>query len=131
MCQYLISRESHAYALDANFLLKEVLLVEEDDEGHFREKLVVDNVLEKVKTFVHPIDAPVLYQHLVVFRHGHHEQHAVHVVENVDPFFALRTLSANIEHVKDQTLILELNLQMFLYRVRTEMLSSLVVLFSN
>ena len=111
LVSYLIRWKCQIDALGLDLLLEQILLVEEDDEGHFREKLVVDNVLEKVKTFVHPIDAPVLYQHLVVFRHGHHEQHAVHVVENVDPFFALRTLSANIEHVKDQTLILELNLQ--------------------
>ena len=76
------------YALDSNFLIEEVLLVEEDDKGHFGKELVVDYLLEKAKTFVHSIDAPILHQHLVVFRHGYHEQNAVHVVEAVNPFFA-------------------------------------------
>ena len=88
MTQYLICRESHTYALDSNFLIEEVLLVEEYDEGHFGKELVVCNLLEKVKTFVHSIDAAILDQHLVVFRHGDHEQNAIHVVEAVNPFFA-------------------------------------------
>lgn len=52
-----ISGKSDSDALSTNFFLKQVFLVEEDDEGHFTEKSVVDNLLKEMKTVVQPIDA--------------------------------------------------------------------------
>jgi hypothetical protein len=42
---------------------------------------------------------PVFYQHVVVTTNGDKKQYNLHVVEDVDPLFSLRSLTANIDHL--------------------------------
>ena len=96
----LVGWKCHFDGFVLDFFLKKILFIEENDKGHLAEIGVVDDLLEEMKTVVHAIDAMILEQDLVVFRHGHHEQHAIHIIEAMDPYLAFRLLPANIKHVE-------------------------------
>lgn len=98
-------------AFGADFLLENVLFVEEHDERGLRKVGVVDHLCEKVEALVHSVDTPILEEHLVVLGHGHNKENVVHVVKTVYPLFALGPLAANVKHMEHQVLVLELDLQ--------------------
>lgn len=89
--------------LDADgldLLHQEVHLVEEQDDGHVEEQLVVDDRLKDVHGLHQPVGAPVLHEHLVVLTGGHHEQDRCDSVEALEPLLALRPLATHVHHLK-------------------------------
>lgn len=72
------------------------------------EQSVGANALEQLQTFPQSIPFAVLNQCHVVLADGHHEQQGSHIVETLDPFPALRPLSAHVEHSDAQRVHLEL-----------------------
>lgn len=79
---------------------QEVRLVEEQDDGHVEEELVVDDRLEDVHGLHQPVGAPVLHEDLVILAGGHHEQDGRDPVKALEPLLALRALASHVHHLK-------------------------------
>ena len=60
LVSYLICWKCQIDALGLDLLLEQILLVEEDDEGHLGKVRVVDHFVEKVKTLLHSIRYVIL-----------------------------------------------------------------------
>lgn len=87
-----------------NLFLKEVILVEEDDDRDATEAPVVDNGLEDIQRLNQSVCHPVLQDCLVVSAGGHKEEHCSHIIETVKPFLPLRSLASDINESKLDTL---------------------------
>jgi hypothetical protein len=72
---------------------------------------IVNDLLEEAEALMHPINAPILKQDLVVLGHGHHKEDAGNIVETMDPLFSFRPLASNIKHMEHKFLVLKLNLK--------------------
>lgn len=99
--------------------VKQTRLVEEEDDGRPHEPPRVADRVEEDEGLLHSVDRlcrakgrstrileysrdrgrlTILVEHLVVFGNGDEEDDGRNVLEAVDPLFALRALSSNIEH---------------------------------
>ena len=81
-----------ADVLGLDLLLKQVALVEEQDERRFDEKCVVANVLEQIQRLHHAVGGRVLEELLVVLGDRRDENDGRYAFETVDPFLPLVAL---------------------------------------
>lgn len=87
-----------------DLLLEEVDLVEEQDDGGPHEPARVADRVEECQGLLHPVDALVLVQRLVVLGDRDEEENRSYVLEAVNPLFPLGPLSPDVKE-----LVLELS----------------------
>jgi len=83
-----------------DFLFEEIFFVEEEDDGGVAEPLVVADGVEELQRLLHPVGRFVLVQDLVVLAHRHAENDGRHVLETMDPFLTLGSLTAHIKQLE-------------------------------
>lgn len=92
---------------DLDFLLQQVGLVQEQDDGDVAEHTVVDDGAENVERLREPIGQPVLHQHLVELARRYQEQDGGDAVEALKPAAPLRALAAHVHHLERDVLDLK------------------------
>lgn len=80
-----------------HLLLKQVLLVQEQDHAGVLEPPTVADLVEQVQRLVHAVLARLLVQHLVVLGDGSHKDDRCDIVKAVDPLFALVALATDVK----------------------------------
>lgn len=93
-------REVVADVGDADLLGEQVSLVEEEDDGDVRKRLVVDDRVEYVARLDETVRAAVLEEHLVVLARRCEEENRADVVEALVPALALRALAADVDEAE-------------------------------
>ncbi|RUS87380.1 hypothetical protein EGW08_004834, partial [Elysia chlorotica] len=83
-----------------NFLLKQILLVEEEDDRGFCEPLVVADGVKQLHTLHHTEHYHFLIfcQGQVIFTHSYNKYNGCDALKTMDPFLPLRSLATNIKH---------------------------------
>lgn len=84
-----IFREADAEGRLLDLLCKQVLLVEEKDDGGVDEELVVADGVKQHQRFMHAIRGLILMQHLVISTERHTENYGCHILKTVDPLLSL------------------------------------------
>lgn len=84
-----ILRETDCQRRSQNFLFKQILLVEEEDDGGVPEPLVVADGVKQLQTLLHSVRSLILVKNLVVLGHGDTEDDGRHVLETMDPLLTL------------------------------------------
>lgn len=93
-----VLREADGEGTVSDLLGKQVLLVQEKDDGGIDEPLVVANRIKELHGLHHAVHFFVLGQDEVVSREGHTKDDGSHTFEAMDPLFALRSLATHVEH---------------------------------
>uniref|UniRef100_A0AAY4CJ73 Uncharacterized protein n=1 Tax=Denticeps clupeoides TaxID=299321 RepID=A0AAY4CJ73_9TELE len=83
-----------------HFLLQQVCLVEEEDNGDVGKDAVVDYGFEDVERLHQPVGLPVLHQHLVKLTRRDEEEDGGDTVKALEPPPPLRALAAHIHHLE-------------------------------
>lgn len=91
-------------------MFKEVLLVEEEDDGGLDEPLVVADGVEQLHGLHHAVHFFVLGEDQVVTAQGYAENDGGDALETVDPLFPLGSLATHVEHFEVKTFVAELGL---------------------
>ena len=104
-----VVREMFFYAFVFDLLFKQILFVEEYNEGLQFKKFVVQNLGKQRDAFFHTIDRTVFFQDLIVLSDTDNEQNSRDIVKTVNPFFSFGSLTAHIEHLKMNIAKPELN----------------------
>lgn len=102
--------ETDAQRASLDLLLEQVLFVQKENDRRVDEPLVVADRVEEAQRLVHSVGRLVLVEHLVVLAQRHAEDDRRHVLETVDPFFALGPLPAHVEQPKVEILEREVDL---------------------
>ena len=93
-----IIREIILHRRHGEFLLEAVDFVQkQDDRGLDKPSGVADRVEER-QSFLHSVDGLVFEEQLVVLGDGNEEKDGRDVLEAMDPFLSLGSLTSDIEH---------------------------------
>ena len=95
-----VLRKTNGQKTALDLFLKEVLFVEEQNDRSVDEPLVVADRVEEAQTLVHAVGWLVLVQHLVVLGQSHAEYDRCHVLETMNPLFALGPLAADVKQTE-------------------------------
>lgn len=90
-------REANFERRPSNLLLKQILLVQEEDDGGVHKPLVVAYGVKQLHALDHAVHLLVLGQDKIIARHGDHEDDGRHALEAVDPLFPLRSLATDVK----------------------------------
>lgn len=94
----LVIGEVVLHRANGELLLEAIDLVEEENDRGLDEPPGVADRVEQSQGFLHTVDGLVFEEQLVVLGDGDKEQNGSDVLEAVDPFLALGSLTTNVEH---------------------------------
>src|SRR4051812_41655310 len=87
-----------------NFLLEQILLVEEEYDGRILKPRIGDDSAEERLTLLRPVLVVRLDEHLVVLAQRRQEHNGRDILEAVYPFATLRALTAHVDHAEGDIL---------------------------
>ena len=85
------------YANALHLLGEQVGFVEEEYDGDFDERLIVDDCVEDVARLDEAVRLAILVDHLIELARRHEEEDRLDAVEALVPLLALRPLSADVD----------------------------------
>ena len=91
-------------------LFENILFVEEQEDGSIFKGRVARNLFKQRQRFLHSVLCRVFKHHLIIASKIDDKQQCVDVVEAMNPFFPLISLTANINHFERNAILLILQL---------------------
>jgi hypothetical protein len=103
----IIIRKANSQIDVFDLLSKQIGFIQEENKSNITEPLTIASLSKKHDTFLHTICGVIFVKSLIVLAQSHEKDNGSNVLETMNPFPSLRTLSTNINHFEASLLHLK------------------------